>query len=612
MNSGFRHDRAAADVTAASGFVIQPALWPEAGISTEVETYMRLSGAAGISLERGGIEFGVGGRAKVDGYFNIFNLGKWRSLCGEMPLELRLKGSGRFQLIIWLAAQDRSWDRIFSEVVTLNGTLDVPLDLTEAERPRTVLFFEVVALSEGSLDDFAWVTTTPPRQYPDLVLSVTTFRREASVAETVRRFRQFRAASDLRDYIRMNVIDNGQTLTIEPGNGVSIIPNENLGGAGGFTRGLLEARTAGATHCLFMDDDASVHMQAITRSWMLLAYATDPRTAVAGAMINADHRWQIWENGAIFERGCRAQYFRLDMRDALEVFEMEFATTAPAPRDFYAGWWFFAFPVHQPTHLPFPFFVRGDDVSFSLANDFRIVTLPGVASIQESFTDKASPLTWYLDLRSHLAHHLSLPHKRRGWGELQRMFVNFYLRTILRFHYDSLSAINLAIEDVLKGPQFFAENADMAQRRKDLKDLTTTEAWQPTDHPPRPRHNLYPKPLRGLLLLTLNGHLLPFSRFFGPELVMEAELREDFRQVYGARAVTYLNAHRTASYTVRRDKRRFWRESFRLLRNSLKLRKSYDRLHREWQDSYPQMTSEAFWRQKLDLPQSGPEEERQP
>lgn len=601
MNTSLRHDQPVRPDLAASGHAIQPALWPEVGISTEFLPYMKLSGATGMSLDRGGIDFGTGGSVSMDGYFNLFNLGKWRSLCGDLPIELWLKGQGRFQLTIWHAAQDRSWDRLFSEVVVLQGAFHLPLDLSDAVHPRAVLFFELTALSEGRLDDFAWATSAPPRQTPDLVLSVTTFRREAAVATTVERFRRFRAGSDLRDHIRMIIVDNGQSVGIDSGDGVTIIPNENLGGAGGFSRGLLEVKAAGATHCLFMDDDASVHMGAITRAWWLLAYATDPRTTVAGAMINADHRWQIWENGAIFERGCKPQYFGCDMRDRSQVFEMEFETTDPAPPGFYGGWWFFAFPVAQTTHLPFPFFVRGDDVSFSLANDFRIVTLPGVASVQESFTDKASPLTWYLDMRSHLAHHLSLPQKHVSWGRLQRMFLSFYLRTILRFHYDSLSAVNLAIEDVLRGPQFFAENADMAQRRKDLKEMTTTEAWQPVASAPKPRLGKCSRPLRALLLLTLNGHLLPFSNRFGTDLVVTAENRDNFREMYGARRITFLNAQRTAAYTVPRDRRRFWTESLRLLKNSMKIRRDYSRLHKDWQDSYPQLTSEDFWRQRLEF-----------
>ena len=324
-------------------------------------------------------------------------------------------------------------------------------------------------------------------------------------------------------------------------------------------------------------------------------------TAVAGAMINASHRWQIWENGALFERGCRPQFFGLDTRDTGQVFGMEFKTTSPAPPGFYAGWWFFAFPVDRITHMPFPFFVRGDDVSFSLANDLRIVTLPGVASVQESFTDKASPLTWYLDMRSHLAHHLSLPDKARSWASLQRMFLSFYLRTVLRFHYDSLSAVNLAIEDVLQGPDFFAKNADMAQRRQDLKALTTTEAWQPIDRAPAIRHGKLSRPMRAILLATFNGHLLPFANMLGSTLTIEAPHRDNFREIYGARQITYVNALKTATYTVRRDRGRFWKESWRLLRNTLRLRARQSSLQQDYQSAYARMTSEAFWQDKLDL-----------
>ena len=596
-------EKAGTDIVAQiGGHAIQPAIWPEIGISTEIIPYLRLTGATGMSLERGGVDFGPGGAVRSDSYFNLFNLGKWRDLCGDLPLELWLAGRGRFQLTVWMASMNRSWDRLYSEVVVLDGDLHVPLTLTETPPPRTILFFELTALSEGRLDDYAWATPTPPRQQPELVMSVTTFKREEAVEATVARFRAFRTSSGLRDHIHMNIIDNGQSVTVQPGDGVNVIPNENLGGAGGFTRGLLEARALGATHCLFMDDDASMHMGAVTRTWMLLAYATDPRTAVAGAMINSNHRWQIWENGAIFDRGCRPQFFGADMRDTNQVFDMEYRTTGPAPDGLYAGWWFFAFPLDQAEHLPFPFFVRGDDVSFSLANDFRLVTLPGVASIQESFTDKASPLTWYLDLRSHLAHHLSLPAKQMSWIKLQRMIVNFYMRTVLRFHYDTLSAVNLAIEDVLQGPDFFAANADMATRRKDLRELTDTEAWRPLDRAPAIRHGHLSRPMRALLLLTLNGHLLPFANLLGSKLVIEADQRENYRDVYGAREITYLNGPQTAAYTTRRDRGRFWTESLRLLRNSLKLRKSYQKLQQDWQGGYTQLTSEGFWQDKLGLP----------
>ena len=589
------------ELSSAAGYPLQTAIWPQVGITTEVAAHFELKGAVGVSLAQGGADFAQGGRLATSTYYNLFNLGKWRRNSGDLPLELQLTGHGRFLLSIRLASRNRSTHQLFSEVVTLDGLFRQPFAPDGDVSPDSVLFFELTALEDGRLEDFAWATTEPPRSTPELMLSVTSFRREAEVASTVERFRRFRASSDLRDHIRMTIVDNGQSVDIEDGDGVTVIPNENLGGAGGFARGLMTAKETGATHCLFMDDDASIQMESLSRTWWFLAYANDPRTAVAGAMINSAYRWQIGENGASFDLGCRAHYAGLDLRESEDVFEMEYDTTAPVAGDFYAGWWFFAFPVDQVRHLPFPFFVRGDDVSFSLVNDFNTVTLPGVASVQESFTDKASPQTWYLDFRSHLVHHLGLPEKQRSWKVLQKMVLSFYLRTVLRYHYDSLSAVNLAMEDVMRGPGFFDENADMAQRRADIKEMTTTEAWQPVQKAPRVRLGRLPRPLRAFMLLTLNGHLLPVRDRAGSRLTLTAPYREDYRKMYGAHEVTYLNVDETAAYVVRRDSRRFWHESIRLLKNTLRLRRVYGRMMREWSSGYDGMTSDGYWTKKLRL-----------
>lgn len=584
-----------------AGNPVQPAIWPEAEISTEQAPHFRLKGPVGLSLADGGADFGPGGRLVTNTYYNLFNLGKWRLNCGELPLELQLSGHGRFVLSILVSGTITSTHHIFTETIELDGMFRQPVVFDDLRHSPALMYFELTALDNARLDDFAWATTAPPRRTPDLAVAITTFRREAEVARTAERFRHYRADSELRDHITMLIVDNGNTVSIDDGDGVRVIPNENLGGSGGFTRGLLAAKAADVTHCLFMDDDATIQMEAISRTWWFLAYALDPRTAVAGGMINAAYRWQVWENGARFDRGCIPLYSRLDLRKRKSVFMMEYQTTPQAPEDFYGGWWFFAFPIDQAKHLPFPFFVRGDDVSFSLVNDFRIVTLPGVASIQESFTDKASPQTWYLDFRSHLIHYLSGSARQRSWRELQKMVLSFYLRNVLRFHYDTLSAVNLAFEDVMLGPGFFDDNADMAQRRADLKALTTSEAWGELQTTPQERLGRFPRPLRALWLLTLNGHVAPISNRLGSRLVLSAPYRDDYRKTYGAKQITYLNADGTASYVVHRDRRRFWHETVRLWKNTLRLRRNFSKLHAEWQRGYADMTSNAYWDDKLKL-----------
>lgn len=439
----------------AEATTLQSLLWPEPGLCTERDLYVHLEGPAALALSERRLEFCPGGNARFGTYCNLFNLGKWNKRCGLNDLALCLQGAGRFELTVFLALPDRSWERLVNEVIQLlpGEPLTAPVRPPDGVADRGVVFFELTALGQGQLTRADWQTTQQPLRHPDLMLSVTTFRREAAVARTVERFEAFIADSALREHIHLTVVDNGQSADLTPSDTVSVVPNENLGGSGGFARGLLAAQERGASHCLFMDDDASVHMEAIERTWMFLAYATDPATAVAGAVSNAQHRWQLWENGAIFDHICHPQHKGTDLRNLSEVLALEHDSTATRPHNFYGGWWYFAFPVDAVRHMPFPYFVRGDDVSFSLAHDFDIVTLNGVMSHQdEDFSVKETPLTVYLDLRSHLSHHLALPRMEIGRIGVVKIAARFYLRALLACHYETLEATALALEDTLAGP----------------------------------------------------------------------------------------------------------------------------------------------------------------
>ncbi|MBY6069075.1 glycosyltransferase [Leisingera aquaemixtae] len=596
----------AKDMLAATGAAaLQGLIWPELGICTEQELYLRPQGPVAVLPDQRELRFEAGGHVSFGSWFNLFNLEKWQRECGLQSLSLELQGEGAFELVVFLVPRGQSWDRVVSTYAEFpqDGRLRVDLDhvLAPGFRPG-VLFFELRAMGPGRLSGASWQTRDAPRRAPQLALAVTTFKREAAVARTVERFAAFRDSSWMKPHVQMIVTDNGQSVDLPPREGVTLVPNENLGGAGGFTRGLLEARAQGASHCLFMDDDASIHMQSLERTWMFLAYAEDPKTAVAGAMISEQHRWAIWENGARFFARCQPLHMGTDLRDMARMLAMEHETAQPVPEDFYGGWWYFAFPVAQAEHLAFPFFVRGDDVSFSLANDFNITTLNGVVSFQESFTEKESPQTWYLDLRSHMAHHLSLPQMDVGARGVLKIAAWFFLRNLPRMHYDTLAAINLAVEDVMQGPGFFDENADMAGRRADLKALTTSEAWQDLDprrELPPVRHHPPAAWKRHLMKLTLNGLLIPGFARLGGKITLEAQNRSHIGFAWGAAEITCLNAERTKSYTVRHSKSAAWRETGRFLRNARAFLKGYDALAAEYRSRYGQLTSDDYWQARL-------------
>ena len=591
---------------------IQSLIWPELGICTERDLYFRLSRPAGYSYDTGTVQLAPGGGFKTNTWFNLFNIGKWKRHCDLSSLYLTLTGSGECEISVILAHANQSWERMTNEIVTLSKDTPLKIDLghcLEENYDEGVLFFEVHSLSGGELLSADWQTRDRPRRVPELALSITTFKREAAVARTTQRFQDYIAHSPHRDHISMIVVDNGQSVDIAETPHLTVVPNANLGGAGGFARGQIAARDTGATHCLFMDDDASIHMASLDRTYQFLAYACDCATAVAGAMLNDRRRWAVWENGAVFHTRCYALHMGTDLREVKESFDMEFETTGEPPENHYGGWWYFAFPLAGAWHMPFPFFVRGDDVSFSLANDFNIVTLNGVASFQESFTDKESPLTWYLDLRSHMAHHLSLPTMEIGRFATLKIAIMFLLRTLPRMHYETVAAINLALEDVMKGPDFFDAHADMAERRGDLGALTKDEAWKPIEgrRPQAGKRRFNPRNrwTRLFMMATLNGHLLPFFSRFADRIVLTSRERGILSLPLAACEVTYLSADRRKYYTVRHSKTKCLRSMARFARNALVFLLRYNHLKTRYHEGYREMTTETYWRRKLGLSEAG-------
>ena len=164
---------------------LQSLVWPEIGLCTERDLYVRLNDKAALSQRAREIQFLQGGHAAFNTYYNLFNIGKWHKNCGLETLALEFEGEGQFELIVFMVQPERSWERLANEVMTLeSGTpVSVQLDNPQGFDTRGVIFFELRALSEtGCLRRADWQTKEAPLRIPDLMLSITTFRREAAKA----------------------------------------------------------------------------------------------------------------------------------------------------------------------------------------------------------------------------------------------------------------------------------------------------------------------------------------------------------------------------------------------------------------------------------------------
>jgi len=587
---------------------LQNFITPEPEICTESALYSQEDGPVALDYDSGHYVLPRSSRLSFDTYFNLFDLSAWSQRCTLDGLYLEFRGTGEVEIQITHARAGRSDEVILQTIATWAEDTPHLLDLSHLaqENAQGVLYVRLTALSDRVLLKAArFATQRLPASLPQLTVSITTFKREAEVQATVARLERFLVDFPYGDQIRVQVVDNGKSADIQPSQYVTPYPNRNLGGAGGFARGLLEAEAAGASHCLFMDDDASFHMENIARTYMFLALAKAPNTAVAGAMINTTHKWAMWENGAWFNGACRPLANGTDLREPEDVLQMQFDSAGPKPDTLYGGWWFFAFPLAHVMHHPFPFFVRGDDISFSLANQFDIQTLNGVVSFQDDFTEKESAQTLYLDIRNHIIQHLTIDRLARSPLGTAKVPLRFILRSLLRMHYSTAEAQLMAWRDVMSGPQFFDDNIDMSTRRAAIKELTTDEVWQPIAQEPQgeshKRLTRLARPLRTKVgLLTLNGHLIPFWSRLGSKLRLEIKHRGLVYYALGAAQVTYLNTNRDKAYTLHHSKRRFFSILWDAVKTTRAFCRDFDQIQAAYRSGYKDRTTKAYWAKTLD------------
>lgn len=586
---------------------LQNFIAPNPEICTEQALYAHVHGAYGRSQTDQSYVLTRGASLAFDSYFNLLNLTTWAQHAKLPGLFAEVRGRGKVSLQVTHAPRFRSWDVVYSEVVTLAPDSPHLIDLSHfASGDEGGLLFVSLTALDGEVEvhggRFAIPALPEDLALPRLTVSITTFKREEEVRRTVARLDAFLQTFAFGDQIRVQVVDNGQSAEIPASAHVTPMDNANLGGAGGFARGLLEAEAAEATHCLFMDDDASFDMENIARTYMFLALARDPKTAVSGAMITNTHKWSMWENGAWFDGSCRPMYNGTDLREVAQVVEMEHAVNHQPPATLYGGWWFFAFPVAEVKRHPFPFFVRGDDINFSLANDFKICTINGVVSFQDDFTEKESAQTLYLDLRNHLVQHLTVPEIERGPLGLARVAIFFTLRSLLRLHYSTAEAQLLAWEDVMQGPDFFDQNIDMSARRATIKELSQDEAWKPISEMDlsERRRGIASKSHRRRHhwgLRTFNGHFWPFYR--SSKLVLPIAQRSLVVEAFGAKEITYLNTAGDKAYRVTHSRKRFFAAARKMACLSWKLWRNYDQIKAAYGSGYDRLTTKGYWQKVL-------------
>ncbi len=322
-----------------------------------------------------------------------------------------------------------------------------------------------------------------------LALCTTTFRKEEFIVPNIARIRAgiLEGDEDLARDFHMFVVDNGRTLDADSlsGNGVTIIPNPNVGGAGGFARGMMVALESDRafTHVVLMDDDVRMQVESFRRLHALLSLVTPAyeQACVNGAMLQLEHPSVQFEDIAFVRRigGYQKVKPTFDMREQAnmvrnELIDVEVENT-------YGAWWFSCIPVElvRQAGLPMPFFIRCDDVEYGLRCRAPYMTMNGICVWHAQFTGRFNAaIVCYQYARNmtivQALHGAS--DERMQQLQFWRMF-RYYLRTM---DYAAADLWLDGLEDYLKGPEFLMQvnaiatvkaNSAKAEQFKPIGDL---------------------------------------------------------------------------------------------------------------------------------------------
>ena len=430
--------------------------------------YWRLDGAAvdpAPENARAAPAMDPGQTLSLDTFLNAFYERYWRELTdiGAIALEVETSGACTLRLVRQGGGRE---PRILQQLAVCGErtitVLDAPGDPEDAG--GAVLYLEVQALTGGArLRAGRWITGGPPVQPVALAIVICSFGREEMVAETLRAMAGVAAASGAisqllvvhqgpSDLERHPAIMGLQASDAFAGK-LRILRQANFGGSGGFTRGMIEAVDAGATHVLLMDDDVAVDPAVFTRLTALLGHLKAP-TTIGGQMLDLRQPGRLHASHESVDLDRLALINPLRGADLAAAGATALFQAMAASR--YNGWWFCCIPAEliRTLGLPLPMFIRHDDTEYGLRTTLSgaaLATVPGLFVWHEPFEAKVKPWQAYYDRRNMLI--TAALHGRPDAARQAMVLIRETWGGLTLHRYEYCWAIGQAAEDYLKGPE---------------------------------------------------------------------------------------------------------------------------------------------------------------
>lgn len=392
-----------------------PITLPKQNICNETELYYRSTKPVQYNETAGTIIMPKKAVLTLDTYFNCFSYSKYQQYTYASVVEVHVQVQGEVQLRLLKAELNgKKIQRtvLLTQNINYNQLNEAVLRYDFSKETGNGFFYlEVTALSKNAVfagGFYASPLTTEQQNRTKLAAVICTYKREDYVKRNLKHLNDalFAYNNEIAEQLEIFVIDNGQTLTREEVENkyISLYPNKNYGGSGGFTRGIIEAlkRKSEFSHVLLMDDDILLESNVLVKTIRFLQIVREEHQdlAIGGSMLRLDTMniqhclGDCWDGRKIIN--VKRDY-PLEKVEYLLKNEME--TKAD-----YNAWWYCCMPLCEigENNLPLPLFVREDDVEYGLRLFEKWLHTNGIGVWHPPFTKKDNPVMEYYNTRNQL------------------------------------------------------------------------------------------------------------------------------------------------------------------------------------------------------------------
>lgn len=549
-------------------------------------------------------------------YFNGLSVNKWKEYTGCSDFKLSLDVKGKFIIsIIGASINSLRPEKklLYSYEYDLNERSEIEISIPDNNEMLVGFYIDTESVVE--LYGGYYSAEFPQTRPVNLSLSTTTMKKEEYITNNIKLLYKELLSddSDIENHLYIHIVDNGRTLSANDfpkHEHIFLHPNKNVGGSGGFARGMIESleQKEEITHVLLMDDDVRIEPDSIYRTYILLKHMKPEYQGafISGAMLHLeDPSIQQEDVGFVSNNGCFMPIKQTFNQEYLWDILTNNKKYVKLPRS-YAAWWYCCIPIDKIKQygLPVPLFVRGDDVEYGIRVNPEFITMDGICVWHLGFAGKFNTAMDYYQVNRNML-------INRAFGLLDGVDVfkknlNECRGFLLRFDYDSAELIIRAMEDYLKGPEYIMEDKGEEILKSNMKLVHSMLPMDEMGNPDAdiPDKDVYadissPKWKHFLYKITYNGHRLwPFGYNRDPMIISYNAKYTPHRYAFRQYLYGFNTLNRTG-YKLERDNRRFNELWKRFKRADSECKKRDQELKRQYQAAKPKMTSMEFWKNYL-------------